>query len=242
MNIARFQTAVQHLRQLERRGLVEIDSEALARAIERYGVSKTPTADDGDRWQDDVIIEMIGDKKNVLDIGCGSGELLARLKIESGCRIQGVELDLEEAHQCIARGVPVIQADIDEGLKGYPDGSFDFVILEETLQTLYNPIKVLKEMLRVGRYGIVTFPNFGHWRHRLDLLFKGRMPVNERLPYRWHDTPNIHLLTVADFRDWCEDARVTVAACTVLVDGKVRPCSDGDNMEADEVVFLVKSN
>ena len=135
----------------------------------------------------------------VLDLGCGDGALLEYLIRVKGCDGHGVEISSEGFHACIDRGVPVVQADIDAGLHDYDDGSFDIVLLSQTLQATRRPAFVLAEMMRVAPAGIVSFPNFGHWRLRLSLLLRGRMPTSRVLPYAWHDTPNIHLCTIRDF-------------------------------------------
>lgn len=192
-----------------------------------------------DRWQDRIIAGAIPAGATVLDLGCGDGELLDRV-IRGGARGQGIELDADQVARCIERGVPVHQADVDQGLKGYADASFDYVVLEETLQTLHRPVDVLAEMLRVGRVGIVSFPNFGFWRLRLDLAIRGRMPVSPRLPHRWFDTPNIHHLTLNDFLDWCASHRVAIEQAWALSDGAVRPLQDGDNLRAAEVLLFVR--
>lgn len=194
----------------------------------------------GSRWQDQVIRDAITPGSSVLDLGCGAGELLAELARSKHVRGQGVEFDLDEVGACIAAGVPVVHADIAEGLAGFGDASVDYVVLEETLQALTQPVTVLKEMLRVGRIGIVSFPNFGHWRVRLDLLLNGRMPTTRRLPFRWHDTPNIHHLTIADFQDWCAEEGVGIERALVRVDGAVRPWQTGDNVHAAEALFFIR--
>jgi methionine biosynthesis protein MetW len=147
----------------------------------------------------DLIAQMIAPGSRVLDLGCGDGDLLAALIAERSCRGQGVEVSHEAVNACIERGVPVVEADIDRGLPDFEDASFDVVVLSQTLQAVHRPALALREVTRVGRLGIVSFPNFGHWRLRAQLLLKGRMPVTRTLPHRWHDTPNIHLCTVRDF-------------------------------------------
>lgn len=147
----------------------------------------------------DVVAGMVPRGARVLDLGCGDGDLLADLIGSRGCRGQGVELSSDALHACITRGIPVVQADIDEGLPDFEDASFDVVVLSQTLQATHRPARVMREMMRVGRAGIVTFPNFGHWRVRAGLALRGRMPVSRALPYPWYETPNIHLCTLRDF-------------------------------------------
>ncbi|PKQ20342.1 MAG: methionine biosynthesis protein MetW [Actinobacteria bacterium HGW-Actinobacteria-6] len=147
---------------------------------------------------------LVPEGSRVLDLGCGSGELLAYLRDERGCRVRGVELTPEGIAASIARGLSVVQDDLDRGLAGFPDGSFDVVILSQTLQIVRNPALVLREMLRVGSSGILSFPNFGNWRVRGYLAFRGRMPVSRSIPHSWYDTPNIHHTTIKDFRDFVQ--------------------------------------
>jgi methionine biosynthesis protein MetW len=191
------------------------------------------------RWQDRVIVNVIPKNAYVLDLGCGRGELLSRLIKEMDVHGQAVEVDPESAMAAMELGVPVLNIDICEVLGDFPDRSFDYVILESTIQTLKEPMVVLDEMLRVGRRGIVSFPNFGHWRVRFDLATRGRMPVTPGLPYGWHDTPNIHLFTLADFMDWCRQNKVRVDSAYGLSAGSVAPVAEKDNLAAEEVlVFL----
>ena len=147
----------------------------------------------------DLVAQMIAPGSRVLDLGCGDGDLLAELLASRGCRGQGVEVSREALHACVERGVPVVEADIDRGLPEFEDGAFDVVVLSQTLQAVRRPALALREVTRVGRLGIVSFPNFGHWRLRAQLLVRGRMPVTRTLPYRWHETPNVHLCTIRDF-------------------------------------------
>jgi len=191
------------------------------------------------RWQDEWIEREIEPGTTVLDLGCGEGDLLHRLMRDKGIRGQGVEIDLHAVVRCVARGVPVLQADLDVGLREFPDHSFDYVVLEETVQTLHQPLAVLSDMLRVGRRGIVSFPNFGHWRVRLALALDGRMPVTPTLPYHWYDTPNIHLFTLQDFLDWTATAGARVVRGYALADGVVRPLGPDDNLEAEEVLLIL---
>jgi methionine biosynthesis protein MetW len=155
------------------------------------------------RYDFELISRWIPEGSRVLDLGCGDGVLLAGLAATKATRGYGVEIDDANVLASVKNGVNVVQTDIESGLANFEDGSFDFVILSHTLQAMRNAESVLNEMLRVGREGIVTFPNFGYWRHRLDIL-QGHMPVSKALPYSWYDTPNIHLCTVKDFEDLCE--------------------------------------
>jgi methionine biosynthesis protein MetW len=191
------------------------------------------------RWQDAVIEAQIPHGASVLDLGCGNGDLLHRLGKLKQVRGQGLELDPLKVRECIAQGIPVIQSDLDAGLDSFPDQSFDYVILEETLQTLHHPLNVLREMLRVGKHGIVSFPNFGCWKVRLDLACNGRMPVTPNLPYHWYDTPNIHLLTLLDFFDWASEEGIQIGQATALAGGEIRPLQSEDSLLAEEVLLTL---
>ncbi len=154
------------------------------------------------RYDYELIASWIPDHSRVLDLGCGDGVLLAGLAATRGARGYGIEIDDAHVLASVRNGVNVLQGDIESGMAKFDDNSFDFVILSQTLQAMRDCERVLNEMLRVGREGIVTFPNFGYWRHRLDIM-RGHMPVSKTLPYSWYDTPNIHLCTVKDFEDLC---------------------------------------
>ncbi len=154
----------------------------------------------------------------ILDLGCGDGSLLRYLGEQRGGIGYGVEIDDEGILACARNGVNVIQGDLERGLSGFADGSFDYVILSQTLQAVRSSERVVREMLRVGREGIVTFPNFGYWRNRLDVML-GNMPVSDNLPYRWFDTPNIHLCTITDFEDFCRSHGVRILERIVMRDG-----------------------
>ena len=157
-----------------------------------------------------MIAEIVEPGSRVLDLGCGSGELLAWLRENKRVDARGVEISGEKVQKAIARGVSVYQGDIDQGLADYPDAAFDFVILSQTLQEMRYPLRVLTQMLRVGRRAIISFPNFGHWSVRVAHLFSGRAPRTELFPYDWFDSPNLHFLTVEDFILLCRLEHWTV--------------------------------
>ena len=171
------------------------------------------------RFDFELIARWIPEKSRVLDLGCGDGVLLAGLAATHGVEGYGVEIDEDGLLASVKNGVHAIQADIEESLAWFGEGAFDFVILSQTLQSMRNAESVLREMLRVGREGIVTFPNFGYWRHRLDIL-GGHMPVSKALPYSWWDTPNIHLCTVKDFEDLCDKVGAEILDERVIHGGK----------------------
>ena len=154
------------------------------------------------RYDFQLIASWIPERASVLDLGCGDGQLLAGLAATHGVTGYGVEIDDANVLASVKNGINVVQDDLETGLEAFEDDSFDFVILSQTLQAMRNVEGVMREMMRVGRQGIVTFPNFGYWRHRLDVL-QGYMPVSRTLPHSWYDTPNIHLCTVKDFEDLC---------------------------------------
>jgi methionine biosynthesis protein MetW len=164
------------------------------------------------RFQHRIITEWVRPESSVLDLGCGAGELLDRLVQEKKVRGQGVEINEAAIYQCVARGLNVFQGDIDSGLADYGAASFDYVILHQTFQEVKHPEKVLAEALKVGREVIVGFPNFAYYKARSQIFFRGRVPVTPSLPYRWHDTPNLHFLSLADFADFCRAKGICVRA------------------------------
>ncbi len=146
----------------------------------------------------------------VLDLGCGTGEFLQRLREERQVRGTGLEIDDDRITEAVSRGLNIVEQNMDEGLANFPDQSFDTVVMAHALQAVHFPDRVLEEMLRIGRQGIVTFPNFGHWRCRVHLATRGRMPVSRFMPYSWYDTPNIHFCTVKDFEALCRERGIRI--------------------------------
>ncbi|MGQ7791716.1 methionine biosynthesis protein MetW [Faunimonas sp. B44] len=171
---------------------------------------------DPERVDLDVVAHFVTPGARVLDVGCGDGELLHRLETEKQVDGRGIELSQKGVNLAVARGLSVVQGDADHDLETYPDQSFDFAILSQTLQATYNPRIVLEHLLRIGRKAIVSFPNFGHWRIRAKLLLNGRMPITENLPYSWYDTPNIHFCTIYDFLTLTDEIDARIEAAVAL--------------------------
>lgn len=163
-----------------------------------------------------IIADMIEPASRVLDVGCGNGHLLEHLSHFKQVDGRGIELSTEGVNACVSNGLSVIQGDAERDLRDYPDQAFDYVILSHTLQAMMAPKEVLEQMLRIGRHAIVSFPNFGHWRVRTQLLLKGRMPVNDTLPDQWYETPNIHFCTIRDFIVLCSQMGITVERSITL--------------------------
>lgn len=185
----------------------------------------------------EIIGEIVAPGSRVLDLGCGEAELLAWLMEHKDVNARGVEISPAKVRKAIARGVSAYQGDIDEGLADYPNQAFDYVILSQTLQETRAPLKVLREMLRVGKKAIVAFPNFGHWRVRLSMLMSGRAPRTRLFPYKWYDSPNIHFLTVDDFKELAADQGFRIER-EYFLSGS-RRVTVMPNLMAEVAVFLV---
>ena len=185
-----------------------------------------------------IIGEIVEPGAKVLDLGCGEGELLQWLAENKGVDARGVEISGAKVQRAIARGVSVYQGDIDHGLADYPDQAFDYVILSQTLQETRQPLRVLREMLRVGRRAIVAFPNFAHWRVRLSMLTSGRAPKTRLFPFDWYDSPNIHFLTVDDFEQLARQEGRAVER-RFFLDGQ-RRIGGLPNLRAEVAVYLVR--
>ena len=157
-----------------------------------------------------VIADLIPNNTRVLDVGCGDGSLMNLLVNEKNIEVRGLELEKQNVQECIYKGLPVIQGNAETELHQFPDQSFDYVILSQTLQAFYNPDQVLKELLRIGKSVVVSIPNFGYWKVRTSLLFFGKMPVTKTLPNFWYNTPNLHMCSIKDLFDFCENKNIKI--------------------------------
>ena len=155
-----------------------------------------------------VISELVEEKSRVLDVGCGDGILMEYLSKNKVVDVRGLEISKEKVKKCLSNGLAVVEGNAEHDLKQFPDLSFDYVILSQTLQAFMSPENVIRDLLRVGKKVIVTIPNFGHWKVRVDLLFKGEMPITKNLPYEWYNTPNLHMCTIKDFFDFCSKKKI----------------------------------
>lgn len=195
----------------------------------------------------DQIVDMVTTNSTVLDVGCGNGDLLELLNKERNVRARGLEISRSGVSACVARGLSVVQGDANTDLADYPDLSFDFVILTQTIQAMERPLDVLNHSLRIGRHVIVSVLNFAHWRLRLSLLLKGRMPKSQTLPTAWYQTDNIHLCTIEDFISLCDHESIDLdkawAGGTTRLPKPFVPAGPGKSManwRAEEALFLLK--
>ena len=192
-----------------------------------------------------IIADLIEKNSRVLDVGSGDGELMNFILNNISEDVRGIEISKTNVQKCISKGLTVIEGDAEKDLFQFPDSSFDFVVLSQTLQAFLNPEKVLDELLRVGKKAIVTIPNFGHWRVRLNLLFKGTMPITKTLPHKWYNTPNLHMCTIKDFYNFCDNKEIKFIKSLALNQEKVLNISKNNlntrNFFSDLGIFLIES-
>ena len=184
-----------------------------------------------------IILDWVKADSSVLDLGCGSGDLLYLLINEKGARGHGIEINVEEIYKCVAKGLNILHGDIENGLADYKDQSFDYVILNQSLQQIRQVDRVLQDALRVGKNVVVGFPNFVYYRSRLQILFRGRTPVNPSLPYQWYETPNLHFLSILDFIEYCDTKNITIEQRVFL--GRTRRVHLYPNLFAQVGLFLI---
>ena len=191
-----------------------------------------------------VIADLIEKDKKVLDVGCADGTLMKFLKENKNINIRGLEISKEKVQECIAKGLTVIEGNAEKDLKQFPDKSFDYVVLSQTLQAFLNPELVLDELLRVGKKAIITIPNFGHWKVRLNLLIKGTMPITESLPNDWYNTPNIHMCTIKDFVKFSKIINFKIFKSLALTNKNISNIKNSNlfykNLFAELGIFLIE--
>jgi methionine biosynthesis protein MetW len=184
-----------------------------------------------------IIFDIVEPGSRILDLGCGAGELLSLLANNKSAKVQGIELSEQAIYKCVAKGLSVFHGDIDTGLSEYPDKSFDYVILNQSMQEVRKVDFVIEEALRAGKNVIVGFPNFAYWRARLRLFLKGKTPVTYSLPYRWYNTPNLHFLSISDFKEFCSEKDITIRAVYYL--GKMGIVKILPNIFALNSIFII---
>ena len=191
-----------------------------------------------------IISDLIYENSHVLDVGCGDGILMEYLVKEKKVNIRGIEISKTKVQNCISKGLTIIEGNAEEDLKQFPDKSFDYVVLSQTLQAFLNPEKVINELLRIGKQAIVTIPNFGYWKIRLHLLLKGTMPVTRTLPDEWYNTPNIHLCTIKDFVYFSKDKNFKLSKSIALRSNQLSYIKDGNlnlkNLSSNLGIFLIE--
>lgn len=201
-----------------------------------YGKTK------GLRLNYSIITDIVDKDTKVLDLGCGNGDLLAQLISEKNVKGLGIEINQDSVISSLEKGLSVIQGDIDEGLKGFENNQYDWVILNQTLQSTEKPDYVVEEMLRVGKKAVVSFPNFAYWKVRFYLFFTGHMPKSKVLPFEWYDTPNIHLLTVNDFYKFCKKRDIKILKYIFMTKANIKTnfiTKLFSNFFAEEVIFVI---
>ena len=191
-----------------------------------------------------IISELIENNTRVLDVGCGDGTLMKYLKDKKNVDTRGLEISKKNVQDCTSKGLSVIEGNAEKDLHQFPNLSFDYVILSQTLQAFYNPEKVIDDLLRVANKAIVTIPNFGHWKVRIHLLLKGTMPVTKTLPNEWYDTPNLHMCTIKDFFNFCSKKKIELYKSIALNGEKTSKINSGNinikNLSSELGIFLIK--
>ena len=196
------------------------------------------------RFEDDVLTGLIDINSRVLDVGCGDGNLLLHLKKNKKVDGRGIEIDQKKVQESVAKGLAVIEGDAEKDLISYPNSSFDFAILNQSLQQFYDPRKVMNELLRIAKKAIITIPNFGYWKVRLQLVLRGTMPVTKNLPYTWYNTPNLHMCTIKDFYNLCRLDNITIEKSISVSSDKISNIQRGNleikNLLSEIGIFLIK--
>ena len=191
-----------------------------------------------------IISELIENKTRVLDVGCGDGTLMQFLKNKKNVDTRGLEISKNNVQSCISKGLSIIEGNAEKDLHQFPDLSFDYVVLSQTLQAFYNPEKVIDDLLRVANKAIVTIPNFGYWKVRIHLLFKGTMPVTKALPNKWYNTPNLHMCSIKDFFNFCSNKKIELYR-SIALNGEKTSIINKENINIKNIsselgVFLIK--
>ena len=191
-----------------------------------------------------IIANSIQKEKSILDVGCGDGELMRFIYENISKKIRGVEISKDNVQKCIQKGLTVIEGNAEMDLQQFPNNSFDYVILSQTLQAFLNPEKVISDLLRIGKTSIVTIPNFGFWKVRFNLLFKGTMPVTKTLPNEWYNTPNLHMCSIKDFVNFCNDRKINLFKSLALTNNKVSSINKFNlnfkNLTSELGIFLIE--
>ena len=191
-----------------------------------------------------IIANSIQREKSILDVGCGDGELMKFIYENISKKIRGLEISKDNVQKCIQKGLTVIEGNAEMDLQQFPSDSFDYVILSQTLQAFLNPEKVISDLLRIGKTSIVTIPNFGFWKVRFNLLFKGTMPVTKTLPNEWYNTPNLHMCSIKDFVNFCNDRKINLFKSLALTNNKVSSINKFNlnfkNLTSELGIFLIK--
>ena len=191
-----------------------------------------------------VISQIIQNNKKVLDVGCGDGTLMEYLKLNQQNNVRGLEPQKTHVQKCIAKGLSVIEGDAEKELIQFPEKSFDYVVLSQTLQAFISPAEVLKQLLRIGKQTIVSIPNFGYWKVRFHLLFKGTMPITKNLPNQWYNTPNLHMCTIQDFVNFCKEKNIKIDRSLCLTNEKISEITHNNmlykNIFSQLGIFLIR--